>query len=174
MRLGLAVCHKRLCILFFSTLSAQQKGRSAVLARPFPFKWWKQQDQGCSKSFLPEVLAKAPFKKTLRPSLVYQGRILAVWILTPELPHSDLKIAVDFWVDFFLLLFSREKGTEKIHQKIPGKIHLGLCSEKFPSDFCRSLLLIVEGGNLGFEVCKLESRRFAFDLGFRLELRVWN
>ena len=70
-----------------------------------------------------------------------QGRILAVWILAPKLPNSDLKIAVDFWVDFFLLSFPRKKDQKNPEKKIPRKIHPGLCSEKFPSDFCRSLLL---------------------------------
>ena len=44
-----------------------------------------------------------------------QGRILAVWILAPKLSKSDLKIAVGFWVDFFLLFFPRQKA-EIIHQ----------------------------------------------------------
>ena len=69
-----------------------------------------------------------------------QGRILAVWILALKLPNSDLKIAVDFWVDFSSC-FSQGKRPEKIHQKIHGKIHPGIRSEKFPSDFCRSLFL---------------------------------
>ena len=38
--------------------------------------------------------------------------------------------------------FFQGKRPEKIHQKIPHKIHPGLCSEKFPSDFCRSLFLM--------------------------------
>ena len=66
----------------------------------------------------------------------YQGRILAVWILAAKLPNSDLDFLVDFLVDFF-----HGKRPEKIHQKIPRKIHPGLCSQKFPSDFCRSLFL---------------------------------
>ena len=70
-----------------------------------------------------------------------QGRILAVWILAAKLPNSDLNFAVDFWVDFFLLFVLQRKRPPKIHQKIPRKIHPGLCSEKFPSDFCRSLFL---------------------------------
>ena len=75
-------------------------------------------------------------------SLISQGWILAVWILAAKLPNSDLNFAGDFLVDFFLLFFPR-KRPEKIHQKIPRKIHPGLCSEKFPSDFCRSLPLII-------------------------------
>ena len=73
---------------------------------------------------------------------IFQGRILAAWILAPKLPDSDLKIAVDFGVDFFLLFF-QGKGPEKSHQKFPRKIHLELCSENFLSDFCRSLLLTI-------------------------------
>ena len=45
---------------------------------------------------------------------VFQGRILAVWILAPKLPNSDLKIAVDFFlVDFLLLFFPKEKQARK-------------------------------------------------------------
>ena len=70
-----------------------------------------------------------------------QGRILAVWILAAKLPNSDLNFAVIFgW--FFSSYVFQGKRPEKIHQKIPRKIHPGLCSEKFPSDFCRSLFLI--------------------------------
>ena len=66
-----------------------------------------------------------------------------MWILAAKLPNSDLNFAVDFLVDFFLLFFSKEKGPKKIHQKIPRKIHPGLCPEKFPSDFCRSLIFLI-------------------------------
>ena len=52
-----------------------------------------------------------------------------MWILAPKLPNSDLKIAVDFCVDFFLLTFPRKKD-QKIHQKIHGKIHPGIRSQK--------------------------------------------
>ena len=77
----------------------------------------------------------------LSAALNSQGRILAVWILAAKLPNSDLNFAVDFLVDFSSYFFQR-KRPEKIHQKIARKIHPGLCSEKFPSDFCRSLFLI--------------------------------
>ena len=73
---------------------------------------------------------------------ICQGRILAVWILAPKRPNPDLKIAVDFWVDFILLFFPWKKAR-KIHQKILRKLHLRLCSDKFPSDFCRSLSLTI-------------------------------
>ena len=72
--------------------------------------------------------------------LFCQGQILAVWILAAKLPNSDLKFAVDYWVDF-----SKKKRPPKIHWKSPHKIHLGICSEKFPSDFCRGLFLIFCG-----------------------------
>ena len=65
-----------------------------------------------------------------------QGQILAVWILATKLPNSDLNFAVDF----FLLFFPRKKAW-KNPPKIPRRIHPGLCSEKCPSDFCRSLFL---------------------------------
>ena len=50
-----------------------------------------------------------------------------------EAPKFWFEFCCGFWVDFF----SKEKGR----QKIPRKIHPGICSEKFPSDFCRSLVL---------------------------------
>ena len=52
---------------------------------------------------------------------ICQGRILAVWILAPKLPNSDLKIAVDFWVDFVLLFFSKEKGPKNSTKKSTAK-----------------------------------------------------
>ena len=71
-----------------------------------------------------------------------QGQILAVWILAAKLPNSDLNFAVDFGVDFFFPSASRRKmPPSKNPPKIPHKIHPGICPEKFPSDFCRSLLL---------------------------------
>ena len=57
-----------------------------------------------------------------------------------KLPNSDLNFAVAFRVDCSSV-FSKEKGPQKIHPKIHGKIHPGIRSDKFPSDFCRSLLL---------------------------------
>ena len=47
------------------------------------------------------------------------------------------------FLGIFSSCFFQGKRPEKIHQKIPRKNHQGLCSEKFPSDFCRSLLLSV-------------------------------
>ena len=56
--------------------------------------------------------------------------------------------ALKFWCEFcrgflggfFPPVFFQGKTPEKIHQ-ILRKIHPGLGSEKFPSDFCRSLFL---------------------------------
>ena len=76
----------------------------------------------------------------LGPPFWPQSQILAVWILAAKLLNSDLNFAVDFWVDFLLLFFPRKKAQNN-PPKIPRKIHPGLCSEKFPSDFCRSLFL---------------------------------
>ena len=117
-----------------------------------------------------------------------QGRILAVWILAPKLPNSDLKIAVDFWVDFFSYFF-QGKRPQKIHQKIHGKIHPGIRSEKFPSDFCRSLLLIL--GRISRNFCRdipgapkkfEKKKKFVFNLwplqrapgGYESSSRIWN
>ena len=52
--------------------------------------------------------------------LFCQGQILAVWILA------------EFWLNFavdFFLLFSKEIWPQKLHQKIPLKIHPIICSE---------------------------------------------
>ena len=48
---------------------------------------------------------------------LFQGRMLAVWTLAANLPNSGLNFAVDF----FLLLFSKEKGTKKSTKKSPAK-----------------------------------------------------
>ena len=72
-----------------------------------------------------------------------------VWVLAAKLPNSGVNFAVDFWVDFILLFFPKEnfKKAPKIHKKkSPEKIHPGLCSEKFASDVCRSLLLKFRSG----------------------------
>ena len=53
-----------------------------------------------------------------------------------KLPFSDLPFSL-------YPIFSRKKARKKIYQKISRKIHPGLCWEKFPSDFCRSLVLII-------------------------------
>ena len=80
---------------------------------------------------------------------VIQGGILAVWILVAKLPNSDLDFAVEFFCGFFPPVLCprkkarRRKKARKIHQKIPRKFHPGLCSEKFPSNFCISLFLRV-------------------------------
>ena len=71
-----------------------------------------------------------------------RSQIHTVWILAAKLPNSDLNFAVDFWSIFSSCFFQGER-PEKIHQKIPLKIHPGLNWEKFPSDFCRSLFLTV-------------------------------
>ena len=68
---------------------------------------------------------------------IREGRILAVWILVAKLPNS----ALNFAVDFLLLLFSKEKGSKRSTKKIRRKIHPEICPEIFPSDFCRSLTL---------------------------------
>ena len=70
-----------------------------------------------------------------------EEKVHLVFILAAKLRNSDLNFAMDFWVDLFLLYFPRKKAR-KNPPKIPRKIHRGLCSEKFPSDCCRSLLLM--------------------------------
>ena len=70
---------------------------------------------------------------------VYQGQILAVWILAAKLPNSDLNFAVDFWVDFFVLFFPRKKARKNPPKNPPqnsprtlfGKIPIGFLQKPF-------------------------------------------
>ena len=61
----------------------------------------------------------------------------------PETPKFCFENCRGFLGGFFSPVFSKKKRPEKIHQKIHGKIHPGTRSEKFPSDFCRTLFLII-------------------------------
>ena len=62
-----------------------------------------------------------------------------MWILAPKLPNSDLKIAMDFGVDFFLLLCpsktARKNPPKNPRQNSPGnsvgKIPLGFLQKPF-------------------------------------------
>ena len=63
-----------------------------------------------------------------------------MWVLAAKLPNSDLNFAVDFWGDFFSY-FIQGKRPKKIHKRIHREIHQKVSREKFPLDFCRSLLL---------------------------------
>ena len=51
----------------------------------------------------------------------FKAGILAVWILAPKLPNSDLKTAVDFLGGFFPPAFSKEKGPKKSTKKSTAK-----------------------------------------------------
>ena len=64
-----------------------------------------------------------------------QEQILAVWILAAKLPNSDLKLEGDFPV----FLPRKTAPQKKNPPKIPQTIHPGICSAKFPSDFCNPL-----------------------------------
>ena len=68
-----------------------------------------------------------------------QGHILAVWILAAKLSNSDVKFAVDVWVDLSLQFFQGKRPPNN-QQKNPLQSS-GNCSEKFPSDFLRKLSL---------------------------------
>ena len=61
-----------------------------------------------------------------------------------ETPKFRFEFCRGFSRGFFPPIFFQGKRPEKIHQKIPRKIHPGLCSEKFPSqngvsNFLRSI-----------------------------------
>ena len=56
------------------------------------------------------------------------GQILALLILAAKLPNSDLKLAVDFGVDFSSR-FSRKKAPTNHQKRSPRKIHPAICSE---------------------------------------------
>ena len=80
-------------------------------------------------------------EKSLRSvRLENQGQILAVWILAAKLPNSALSFAVGFGSDISFC-FVQGKGPPKKHQKFSRKIRPEICSDKFPSDVCRGLIL---------------------------------
>ena len=58
---------------------------------------------------------QAPTIKAVRGTAASKGQaqILAVWIVAAKLPNSDLNLAVDFWMDFFVLFFPRKMGQNK-------------------------------------------------------------
>ena len=76
---------------------------------------------------------------TLSPTENYPGRIHCRVDLAARLPNSDLNFAVDFWVDFILLIFQGQR-PKKIHlpKKSTAKFTWKLV-RKNPPDFCRSL-----------------------------------
>ena len=69
---------------------------------------------------------------------VRNGQILAVRILAAKLPNSDFEFCCGFWVDFLLIFFSKEKGPEKIHQKIPPQKSPGNLFGKIPLGFLQN------------------------------------
>ena len=66
----------------------------------------------------------------------------------PDAPKFRFENCCGFLGGFFLLIFFQVKRPEKVHQKIPRRIHPGLCSDKFPSDFCRILCLRISHHDL--------------------------
>ena len=83
------------------------------------------------------VTLARPYKTYLKNSKPSQDQSLAVWILAVKLPNPDLNFAVDFEVT---PVFSKEKGPKNA-ESFHSKIHPETCWDKFPSDFCRSLVL---------------------------------
>ena len=63
-----------------------------------------------------------------------------MWILSPKLPNSDLKIAVDFWVDFLVLFFPRKKAR-KNPPKNPRQFSPGNSVGKIPLGFLQKPFL---------------------------------
>ena len=58
-----------------------------------------------------------------------------------ETPKLRFEFCGGFWGGYFSSFFSKAKAPQKsIHQKLPRKMHPKIWSEKFPSDFFRSLL----------------------------------
>ena len=70
-----------------------------------------------------------------------QGRILAAWTLAAELPNSDLNFAVDFGVDFFPPLFSKEKLGKKSRPD-PCSVDFGRETPKSQFEIIWSLRLL--------------------------------
>ena len=82
-----------------------------------------------------------------------QGQILAVWISA-----AKLNFAVEFWVDFFLLFFLSKKARKNPPKNLPQNSP-GICSGKFPLDFCRGRFLTDSFGNPATHFLKKTSRR---------------
>ena len=72
----------------------------------------------------------------------FQGQILAVWIVAKNLPNSHLNFAVEFWVDFSSCFYQGNRSPQK-KQSSPRNSF-----GKFPTEFCRSLLVENSGGIL--------------------------
>ena len=73
------------------------------------------------------------------PGRIIQGQILAVQILAAKLPNSDLKFAVDLWVDFpfFCSRQKRPKSSTKTSpENSPGHLF-----GKHPVGFLQKSLL---------------------------------
>ena len=72
---------------------------------------------------VPHFMAGCPvnFRYAILFKIITQGRILAVWILAPKLPNSDLKIGVDFWGGFFPPVFSKKKARKNTPKESPVK-----------------------------------------------------
>ena len=102
---------------------------------------WTPTKFGASKEVPFQVLAPRGRKSVQNSENNSRGYILAVRILAA---NSDLNFAADFGVNFFLLFFpwKKKEAPQKIAKQIPQKIHLEICSDKFPSHFCRSFLQV--------------------------------
>ena len=63
-------------------------------------------------------------------------------MICPSNINTKEKAKKYFWGINFTLI-SVSTVAPKIHQWIPRKIHQKICSDKFPSDSCRSLLVMI-------------------------------
>ena len=93
-------------------------------------------------AIVPCTLPVCPMECPVRPvgilTSLCQGQILQRGFLAAKLPNSDMIFAVHLgWI------FSSKDSKDLAEKSTTKKnyIHFGLCSEKFPSDFRRSLLL---------------------------------
>ena len=78
---------------------------------------------------------------------LFQGQILAAWILTAKLPNSDLNFAVDV----LLCFFPRNKSTQKSPANSPGNL-----IRKIPLESLQKLLL----DYFGSRDVKITSQKF--------------
>ena len=81
----------------------------------------------CDITFFVKRRPKSVKPRSLQCGFLPLNPQILIWIL----------LWIFGWI--FSLCFSQGKWPPKNHQKIPRKIHPEFWSEKFPSDFCRSL-----------------------------------
>ena len=98
-----------------------------------------------------------------------------MWILAPKLPNSDLNFAVDFWVNFSLLFYSRKKLSvpKTLRLKTQKRCDFYSAAQKNASDFSAISSAIFWrffcdfcGKTCDLALCDLKTQRFFCDCDF--------